>query len=158
LTKLQFLIEIDDIIGAGFHTILAASAFLRINEHNAILPSEHRIFRASRNTRRLLTMHTGDRHSLYQNLRLRAPHCLNDLHPKVPFRLRFGYWGPIVSNVLVFTGELAIVTPNTFTDINQDCLHFVNPFSTWRIYRTTLPDAPSPKIPDLPSQLQPMWS
>jgi hypothetical protein len=56
----------------------------------------------------------------------RALHDVGDFHPKLSgVRLGPGNWTPVIANVFVLTGDLAIVAAVTYVDIDDHNLHRV---------------------------------
>jgi hypothetical protein len=69
-------------------------------------------------------MHTQVRAVSYFNPGYRAADGLVDLNPELAcFRLRLGVRGPVVADMLVFTGNLAAITTITNPNIYNEVLH-----------------------------------
>jgi hypothetical protein len=127
LRDVEILVEIyNPGIRAGIDAVLPTGAFLGIDNYYSIVPLVYRPLFAGADAGRLVAVLAYRVVIGNLDLRDRSPDHIGYLHPELAgIRLRFGIWGPVVANVFVLAGDLAVITAAALVDINDKCLRVI---------------------------------
>jgi len=120
LSDVEVGIEVDNSVGTGIQTLPGAGAFLRIDNDDAVIPLVDGTCLAGGDAWCFVAMLADVVHISDPDLGYGALNDIGDLHPELAgIRLRFGDGSPVIGNMLVFAGDLAVVAAVAFTDIDD---------------------------------------
>ncbi len=117
-------VEVDGVVGAGVEAVFAAGALFRVDEHQAVVTAIDGAGLAGGDAGGVLAMHAGGGDVRHLDLGYAAAFALDEFHPEVSgVGLGFGIGRPVVADVLVLAGDLAVVTTVAFGYVNYEGFH-----------------------------------
>jgi len=111
LGYVQVFIEVNDMVGAGINTALAAGALYRVDDDQSVISLiDSAFYRAGWDTRSIVAMHTEDGEIMHLDLGYSTSDELVLLQPEMScVWLGFGIRCPVISHMLVLAGNLTAV-------------------------------------------------
>jgi hypothetical protein len=119
LRDVEVGIEVDDPVRTGVKALSGTDTFLRVDDDDAVFPLVDSLALAGGDAGSLVTVLADSVHVAYPYLGHCSLHHIDYLLPEVSsIRLWLGVGSPVIANMLVLAGDLAIVA--TVTSGNVD--------------------------------------
>ena len=113
-------IEVDNAVGAGIDALSGAGAFFRVDDDDAVVALVDGAGLAGQDAGGVIAVLADIVHVSDSDLGHGALDDIGDLHPEVAgIGLGFGDRGPVVADVLVLAGDLAVVAAVALVDIDD---------------------------------------
>jgi hypothetical protein len=129
LGDIKTVIPIDRSVRTGIHAILAAGTLHRVDYYQSVISPVDSLHRAGWQAGCITAMIAQVSNISYFNLGDRPSDMLAQFQPELSgFRLGFGIRSPIVNNMLVFAGDLAIIASVTSCYIKSKDFQLVSSF------------------------------
>jgi hypothetical protein len=111
LGQVQIIVEVNGIVRTGIHAVLTARAFDRINDDQSILSLVNGVYFTGRHTGSIIAMLAHQGGVSYLDPGYLTPDFFIQFQPELSdFGLGLGIRSPIIGHMLVFTGDLAVIT------------------------------------------------
>jgi hypothetical protein len=133
LRNIQFLvIEDNTFIRTGLEARFTSPAFRRVDNNDAVRPFIDSMVLTGIDTGSGITVLADGMVIGNFNLGYRTPYFVYDPCPELPAEwLGFGDGTPVITDMLIFTGNLAVMTTVTFSYIyNEYLTHGYRPYSS----------------------------
>jgi hypothetical protein len=111
LGQVKIIIEVNGIVWTGIHAVLAARAFDGVNDDQSIFPLVNGVYFTGRYAGSIIAMLAHQGGVSYLDPGYLTPDFFIQFQPELSdFGLGPGIRSPIIGHVLVFTGDLAVIT------------------------------------------------